>query len=32
MSSTIAKPNPTPDWFKLLLLSSLKKGLKTFLY
>ena len=31
ISSTIANPNPTPDWFKLLLLSNLKKGLKTFL-
>ena len=32
ISSTIARPKPTPDWFKILLLSSLKQGLKTFLY
>ena len=31
ISSTMAKPKPTPDLFKLLLLSSLKKGLNTFL-
>ena len=32
ISSTIAKPSPTPDLLRLLLLSNLKKGLKTFLY
>ena len=29
-SSTIAKPKPTPDLLRLLLLSSLTKGFKTF--